>query len=74
MSSGVRTVRASSRSRLCSPALRSCRLSIALAFDMFVAMETHYLEATWRFSRGLTFFGLAMLFWYMLEWIMKRKD
>ena len=47
-------------------------IAIALALDIFVAMEPMTSEAT-AILAGATFFGLAMLCWYVLAWILKRK-
>jgi hypothetical protein len=47
-------------------------LSIALAVDMFVAIEPIFSEAT-AILAGVTFFILAMLCWYVLAWILKRE-
>src|ERR1700704_4608360 len=47
-------------------------LSVALALDMFVAMEPVSSEAT-AILTGVKFFSLAILCWYVLAWILKRK-
>jgi hypothetical protein len=47
-------------------------ISIALALDVFVAME-RILSISIAVLAGAVFFVLALLFWYMLEWIVKRK-
>src|SRR4051812_43339680 len=47
-------------------------ISIALALDIFVAME-RITSVTTAVFFGAAFFGIAMLFWYALEWMLKRK-
>ena len=47
-------------------------ISIALALDVFVAMERIFLISI-AILAGAVFFVLALLCWYMLEWIVKRK-
>ena len=47
-------------------------ISIALALDVFVAMERIF-SISIAVLAGAVFFVLALLFWYMLEWIVKRK-
>jgi uncharacterized protein DUF6328 len=48
-------------------------VALALALDMFVAMER---AATWAVAAGVAsvFFGLAMLCWYVVAWINKRQE
>jgi Family of unknown function (DUF6328) len=47
-------------------------ISIALALDIFVAMERIASIST-AVIVGAVFFVLALLSWYLLEWIVKRK-
>jgi Family of unknown function (DUF6328) len=47
-------------------------ISIALALDVFVAMERIASIST-AVIVGAVFFVLALLCWYLLEWIVKRK-
>jgi hypothetical protein len=48
-------------------------VAIALAFDIFVAMERIGPPIV-AASASLTFFGIAMLCWYGIAWIAKRKE
>src|SRR5438874_13320361 len=47
-------------------------ISSALALDIFVAME-RITSATTAIFSAVMFFGIAMICWYAIEWIMKRK-
>jgi hypothetical protein len=48
-------------------------VAVALAFDIFAAME-QVASPVIAAGAGLSFFGVAMLCWYGLAWITKRKD
>ena len=48
-------------------------LSIALAFDVFIAMG-RIGGPTWGVIGAAGFFTVAMLFWYILEFVMKEKN
>jgi hypothetical protein len=47
-------------------------ISVALALDIFVAME-RIASVTTATIAGAMFFCIAMVFWYAIEWIVKRK-
>jgi hypothetical protein len=47
-------------------------MSIALALDIFVAME-RVASSIMAIIVAATFFGIAMFCWYALEWILKRE-
>lgn len=48
-------------------------ISITLAFDVFLALERIF-SVSIAVLAGAVFFVLASLCWYMLEWIVKRKE
>jgi hypothetical protein len=48
-------------------------LAIALALDIFAAME-RIVACALAASIAGAFFGLAMLCWYRLAWLSKRKE
>jgi hypothetical protein len=47
--------------------------AISLGLDLFVVLQGH-LGAAVAAAAGLIFTALALLFWYVLEWIRKRDD
>jgi hypothetical protein len=48
-------------------------VALALSFDLFAAME-RIASPRIAMCTGLTFFGFAMLCWYGIAWIAKRKE